>query len=683
MAIGVALPEPVMAQQLEEVTVTARRRGENVQDVPIAITVITESEIARANIEQVADFVKLVPNVTFDNALNLGTNFLTIRGQTQSQYAPPPVAIVVDGVTTISPLQFNADEFDLRQIEVLKGPQGALYGRNAIAGAINLTTREPGNTFEGRYLVGYGRGEELRLRAWTSGPIIADKLAASVGFSYTDRGGQVRNITTGENVDRYDDVTGQMRVIAKPSDSLSVDFKYRYSSTHGYDPAYITSRSRNPRVNDDPIDANRKGENPRILQDASVKADWTTNLGTATAILAYMHVREDVSPDFDFSPLDIIRVAQHEREYGISQEFRFASPRSDRLRWLVGTYHVRSTRGLGAEIYVDPFYFGLTPRPTSANFQLSRTFDVNKYENYSGFGQIEYDLAPTLELAMALRYDSDTNQQNGVRDAAFRKLQPKGTLTWKPERGLVLYGSIGQGFRAGDFNAAAATFGSPVIQAESATTYEVGIKSQLLGQRLVANAAAFYTDLSNGQFKLFDAGGATNVGINIDSTRIYGFELETTAMISDELSLSAAVGYTSTEVEKFTPPPGYRGSTASYVGATPPRVPDYTINFAVNYERPLTGTLNLFAHGAYRRTGSFYWDLENKYRRDPVDDLDLRIGVRDPDGKWSVAAWAKNALNDRSTADYQPFTNSGHPLGIDAYYFAVGARYGVDLTYRF
>lgn len=678
-----AVPAASQESIFEEVVVTARRRNENLQEVPIAISVITEDDVEKLGITRVADFVKLVPNVIFDSALNLGTNYLTIRGQTQSQYSPPPAAIVVDGVLTISPLQFNVDEFDLQQIEVLKGPQGALYGRNAIAGVINLTTRKPGDEFEGRLLAGYGRGEEYKARASVSGPLIADRLYASIGVAHTDRRGQVNNITTGGYTDHYEDTTGRLRVVATPTDSVELDLKYTYSDTKGSDPAYIVSRSGDPRDMGDPVDANREGANPRDLHDLAAKLDWEIDAGTFTLILAHVDAEEDVAADFDFTPLDIFRVEQSQEEYGFSQELRFSSNQDRELRWLLGAYHVKSTRKLGANIYADPFFLGLTPVPTSAELLIDSSFDINRYENYSGFGQVEYDLSSRLELAFALRYDEDTNEQNGTIEATFSKWQPKATLTFHASPAHVVYSSIGEGFRAGDFNASGATYGERVIKAETATTYELGVKSRLFGNRLATNFAVFYTDLENGQFKLFDAGGATNVGINIDKTRLQGFELETSAMIVEGLTVNAAIGYTDAEIEEFTPPTGFGGSTDVYVGNRPPRVPDYSFNAGFDYERPISARLNAFLRTDYRRIGDWYWDPENDYSREAVDNLDVRVGVRAVDASWALTGWVKNALDEKVTGDYQPFSNSGHPLGIDVYYPAVGVTYGVEVAYNF
>ena len=683
-------PQPAASsatQDLEEITVTARRRNESLQNVPIAVTVLTTQDIARAGIKSVSDYANLTPNVTFDNALSLGNNYLTIRGQTQSQYAPPPAAIVIDGVLTISPLQFNVDEFDLQQIEVLKGPQGAIYGRNAIAGAINITTLKPGPDFESNVLAGYGSGDEWKGKASVSGPVIPGLLYVLAGVSDTDRRGQVRNITTDTYSDKLKDLTTRVRAVITPADDVEGDIKYTYSDTKGHDPDYITSRSGDPAINSDPLDANREGFNPRTIQDLSGKLNWNTSIATATMTLAYVDVSEYVTEDLDYSPLDILAARQSQHDSGFSQELRFAAPAGDALHWLIGGYHLTETRTRAAEIYVDPYYFGLTPAPSSADVLFSNAFDRNHYQTWSAFGQIGYDFTSQWSTEFDLRYDADTLTQTPTvgeeRHAAFSKAQPKGTVTYKPVSDLTLYASVGQGFRSGDFNASTASFGNAVVRAEVATTYELGAKSRLFDNRLTLNAAVFETHLKDGQFTLFDAVGATNVGVNIDNTRIRGFELESALRLMEGLKITASFGYTDPKIMAFTPPPGFSGTAATYIGNLPPRVAKETANLGLDYDVPLMSGIDLFVRPQYRYIGTEFWDPENNYKRPDQNLLDLRVGLRQAEDRWTVTGWVKNALNEKKTADYEPYADTGLPTGKDVYYPSVGTMYGVELTYRF
>lgn len=675
------------SSSLEEITVTARRRSERLQDVPIAVTVLTSDDITRAGIESVGDFVNLTPNVTFNNALNLGRNFLTIRGVVQSIYGPPPAAIVVDGVLQMSPLQFNVDEFDMQQVEVLKGPQGAIYGKNAIAGAINMSTLKPGPEFQARGLVSYARGDEWQSKASIGGPVIPGVLSVLGGVSYTDRRGQVRNVTTGTYSDKLEDVTGRLRVVLTPSEHLEADLKYTYSDAKGHDPDYALSRSGNPAISSDPIESNRAGTNPRKLHDLSGRLTWSPSFATTTLTLAYVDVEESLTEDLDYAAVDFLAAAQDQYDRGFSQELRFASPEGGRFNWLFGGYHVRSRNDIGVRLFVDPFYLGLAPTATSADTVISSSYDRNHDETWSGFAQVSYDLTSQLTVEAALRYDNDTVRQETTdgtaRRVRFSKSQPKGTLTWKPATNMTFYGSVGRGFRSGTFNASDATFGSAVVRAEVATTYEVGTKTQLLDRRLTLNAALYETDLDNGQFYLFDAAAGTNVRINIDKTQIRGLELEAALRVLERFSVHTSFGYTDPKIEAFSPPPGYRGEASTYIGREPPRVSKITANLGFDVDIPISEGLYLFLRPDYRFIGRYFWNLENSYRRPNQELLNVRAGLGDADDRWAITGFIQNALNDKVTGDYAPFVNSGHPSGLDVYYPPVGSIYGIEMTYRF
>jgi len=683
-------PQRTHATALDEIVVTARRRDEALREVPIAITAITAEEVERSGVRGVADIARLTPNVTYATALSFGTNFLTIRGQTQTDYAPPPAAIVVDGVLTISPLQFNVDEFDVSQIEVLKGPQGAIYGRNAIAGAINITSRKPGDSFEARGLVGYGRGDDWRAKASVSGPVVPGLISVLAGVSFQDRRGQIKNITTGNYSDKGEDLTGRVRVVVTPADNVEFDLKYTYSDAKGRDPAFVVNPSRDVSNVSYPFDANRIGSVPRKLHDLSGRGVWDFGAATATLTLAYVDIKENIFVDFDFSPLDILNIDQFQKQSGFSQELRFTSPSSGKLRWLFGGYHVKYKRGIGADIFIDPFFLGLAPAPTGANLPLISTNDRNRYETWSAFGQAEYEILDDLVAEVAIRYDDDKLKQRSLavpgapeRRANFSKWQPKATLTYKGIDDTIIYAAVGQGFRSGDFNASNATFGNAVVSAESATNYEVGSKTRLLGGELLLEGSLFWTDLKDGQFKLFDSRASTNVGINIDKTRIKGFEVAAVLRVAQGIRLNSSVGYSDAKVKEFTPPLNFAGSAADFVGKTPPRVSKWTFNVGADIDMSVSDSAEIYFRPEYRYISKFAFDLGNNYVAPHQDLLDMRLGVRSKDAGWSVTGWVKNALNTKVTPSYQPAVLTGHPLGIDAFYPPVGATYGIELGFQF
>ena len=210
------------ANEIEEIVVTATKRNESLTQVPIAISVFTEDAIAAAGITRAADFLSDTPNVTFieDNA---GEAYINIRGQTSVRNSDPNVAIVIDGVTLSSTKPFNSDLFDLQQIEVLKGPQSALYGRNAAAGAIVITTKQPGDEFEGHVIASRGSFNSTRISLGAGGPV-TNALKVNVAGSLRDTDGPFTSETSGQKVEASRTDSGRMRLIYEPDDRLKVDF---------------------------------------------------------------------------------------------------------------------------------------------------------------------------------------------------------------------------------------------------------------------------------------------------------------------------------------------------------------------------------------------------------------------------------------------------------------------------
>lgn len=209
---------------LEEILVTSRRRSETLQDVPIAVQAFNAAAIERAGIERPEDFLQLTPNVHFIQTTNVGETQVHIRGVIQPRDSEPPFAYVVDGVLLPNPNAFNQELVDIQQIEVIKGPIGSIYGRNAIGGAILVTTQKPSNEFEGMIKAGYEvEGEEYNVSGYVSGPLVEDKLFARITAAYVDREGYFENITLNEKEDRFEEALVRGRLVWQATENLEFD----------------------------------------------------------------------------------------------------------------------------------------------------------------------------------------------------------------------------------------------------------------------------------------------------------------------------------------------------------------------------------------------------------------------------------------------------------------------------
>src|SRR5579859_879341 len=387
IAAIVAIPAPAQTSDLAEIIVTARKRDESFQSVPITVDVFTAQRIQSAGIESPRDFVALVPNMTLVEVQNVGNSFITVRGISQARNSEPSVAVLVDGVLETNPYEVDQELTDIKQIEVLKGPQGALYGRNAIGGAILIHTADPSDHFEGAGKLGVGNGLSEKAQLAVSGPIDSAgtlKYRASLNFYNTD--GYLQNTYLDRKADPYRDYSGRLRLLWKPADEFSADlrvFRDRVQTTAYY---YVIPRDDEanpfssfttpPNANDvsSPIQNNNLGTDDRDVLDTALKLDYTAPFGTFTAITDYNQTKEiDTGDAYDFRPVttsiayqDFFAAippalggpldesqAQFIEVSTESQELRFTSNPVGGFSWIAGAYFVHTERFISTDNIVD------------------------------------------------------------------------------------------------------------------------------------------------------------------------------------------------------------------------------------------------------------------------------------------------------------------------------------------
>ena len=296
--------------------VTARKRDESLRDVPMTVSVFTEQAIESAGIQKPGDFIAQVPNMQLVETQNAGSAFVVIRGISQARNSEPSVAVLVDGVLENNPAEFNKELFDIQQIEVLKGPQGALYGRNAIGGAIIIRTKEPSDELEGQVRLGYGNGSSIRAQGAFSGPVgSSDTLKFRASLSYNESDGFLDNVFLGSKADPAEELSGRLRLLWQPGDAFSADLRLSASQLDTRALYFVIPRDDEanpfssfttpPDANDvtTPIRLDNPGVNTRDLLTGALKLDFETGLGTLTTVSAYNSTEEVLTGDaYDFRP---------------------------------------------------------------------------------------------------------------------------------------------------------------------------------------------------------------------------------------------------------------------------------------------------------------------------------------------------------------------------------------------
>jgi iron complex outermembrane receptor protein len=622
------------------------------------------------------------------------------------------VAVLIDGVQMANPSQFNQELFDIDTIQVLKGPQGAVYGRNAIGGAIIINTKRPSDVLEGNVTLGTDSGPGIRVRGGMSGPI-SDTLSYRATGSFFDTKGYIRNAFLNDDADPFRDVSGRLRLLWEPSNELSADVRVYASGVRTQALYFNITES----VNDTslPVRVNNPGVNERNMFGTSLKLDYVTARGTLTSVTAYDWFNELLTGDqFDFLPIPesvLFRFfgadqAQHQflDVKAVSEALHFASPAARRVRWIVGGYAIATDRFISTGNVFD-LGTGEVPevrREPLPLFNPQFTYLADAQDNFAWavFGNVDVDLTDTLELSTALRYDRDSRENTTrtpaefipaplagiafpgqVRTHTWDDVQPRVTLRHKPTPDSTLYVGYSRGFRSGGFNqtgvgAAGIAGVTDLFDAETADTFEGGAKAEFLDKRVSTNVSIYHTRAKGTYFFVFDPNTSTqNLG-NLDRVDYTGAEIEVQGRILDGFDGYVGLGFTDSDIKESR-------RAAGDVGNEAPLVSRYTANVGLQYRHVLRTGLSAFVRSDVEVIGPTWFYPDNFTERDPVRLLNVRAGI---DGtSWSAAVWAKNLTDTQYNAEWSPgpmfFPNPGYTNNF--VFKAMPRRWGADLSYRF
>jgi iron complex outermembrane receptor protein len=664
---GPGLAQEAEAPKVEQVVVTAQKRLERLQDVPVSVKAFTAKQIEAAGIGSTQDFINLTPNMSFDQSFTYGNSFVVLRGVTQINNADSPVAVVVDGVPQGNQKQLRMNLFDVERIEVLKGPQGALYGRNAIGGAINIETRQPGNALEGFAGLSYGTGNTLELSAGLGGALVPDRVLFRVAGMTKRSDGLLTNTYLGREVDAVDrDDNLRAKLLIRASDKVQVDL--RASGTDVVAGATYDSIV----VDGDPGTmyaprTNLLGRTRGRTGDFSAKVDIELAAGTLTSITGYTDLKEGYRGDVDFSNPDDLPggffgfgfQAGQGQDLGVrmlSQELRFTSPDGRPVRWIAGLYHLDTRRTLDTRAFID------VDGTLEQYDDLSKVIVNNSESNHNlasaVFGQVDMDFGKDWTLSAALRHDRDRRQQTDrntgdERSATYSKTQPKFTLTHRFDRDTVAYGTMSTGFRSGGFNAP----GIPDFRPETLSNFELGYKTVTLGGRLMLNTALFAARSKDFQYFLVDGARLAQIISNIDRVDLRGVDIDWRWLPVRGFEVDGGLGITDSTIKRNTAEPDSVGKH------TPKNVP-FKLNLGLQYGMPLGGGIEGLVRVDWEHRARKYWHPDNQAVSPALDLFGLRVGVRDAKDRWSLTLVGRNLTNEQYYADINASKYSGLPYDI-------------------
>jgi iron complex outermembrane receptor protein len=693
---------------LEEIVVTAQRRAERLQDVPISISAIGSEALAARGVNDLTSLNGAVPglNITGFAAAN-ASNLVSLRGVAGQ---PLPIgggqatAIYLDGVYLARPEAAFFALDDVERIEVLRGPQGTLYGRNATAGAINIITREPGDQPAGGIDVSYGNYEAISARGSLSGPL-GGGFAAGLSASYEDRDGYFTNTVTGTEPDARDAYTVRGKVrYASPADKFTATLAADTSETNGRDlvrSIYNTSAPTGVYVgigdyDKVSLDAADLGRAENRGKGASLSLNYNVNDALQlTSITSYREIDSYRGYDADATAtVQLLNVAATTNE-AWNQEVR-ALLTLDRLRLTAGANYFR-----------EEATFGFSSRSPTLPVVLLSPYDTTELEAVAVFSQLEFDITDRLTAVAGLRYNDEQREftvdyRRGPTPGLFTfgeieddEWIPSAGLNFKLAPDLLVYAKASRGYQAGGFNVTpGGNVATPdTFEPEQLWAYEVGLKSQFLDRRMTLNAAAFYYDYQDLQVR-----GTTGIGVitidNAASSTVQGIETSFSWAVVQDLLIGAHLSYLDSTYDEFCQgisggaplgsdplcAPAFVGQPASAdrSGNWLNQAPEWSGGASVDYNRSI-GAGTLLAHADYSYESTAYYTPTNEsiLQSGGWDRINARIGYRLENGP-EVYVFGKNLGSDR----YLSWNVRASPTVVQ---IAVNdpRTYGVGVKYRF
>jgi iron complex outermembrane receptor protein len=669
---------PPQEQEIE-IFVTAEKTPENPLNVPIGLTVLPKDVIEDAQINTIRDVAANTPNF-FTSVGDRAFNFYSIRGISNSNFlVRDSVGFYLDDVPIEYYHQFFPGQlFDLQQVEILKGPQNTLYGRNSIGGVVNITSRPPSDVLEAELGLEYGTNNQRRIQASVSNMLIPDKLGFRLSGIYSARDGFSENTLLNEDANSQSDLGGRLNLLWTPAPDWSVSFNLLGAVSNDEGTVYAEIGQEDPFK----IEENRIADLDLKANAQSLKVVYDSDNLRFTSITARNFSNVGYISDGDYTAEDLYSFDSEVSSTIWSQELRLQSPTNAKTwNWLLGVYaqdrsfdvnrqQVEYTRTGAALFGIPDTRFGDT---------------IAKYDQttLAAFGQVDFTPIDPLTLTLGLRYEYSRDELersdrletfDGVSTTSGElresidgdALLPRFALTYRFSPNVAAYGSITRGYRPATLNYSIPDSLLNDVRQESSWNYEIGLKSSWLKDRLFFNFSAFINDIDDYQVLLpNDQGFFTD--ITNAQARVVGFEAEAKAIPLQGLELTAGFGYANAKYTDYTNP--FTGE--SFNGNKLPYAPEYTFNLAAQYRSPG----GFFSRLELQGLGTYFFNDANSLKQDSLVLVNTRIGY---EFRQSGLYLFANNLFDR-----EYFTAAFAPFGVPRANYGDRRTIGIQFQTRF
>lgn len=631
-------------KELETVTVTAQKTEEDVQKVPISISVLNEYDIEDNGIRTVSNIANYVPNFQQFSVGGAGMYSPSMRGLVSDIHTlASPVGTYIDGIPYTNTIGNDVTLEDIQRIEVLRGPQGTLYGKNAYAGVLNIITKKPDNEFNGKIKASFGSDEKREYSFSVNGPIIQDKFFAGISYKHYEKNGFIKNEYLNKWDDNRKDDAVKLILRTTPSDNLDISLISTYLKKDDGTTTVMPINAPDLRK----TNSDMQGYTRSKSLSHALKFEYALEDMDFSSVTTYKNYDDIRGTDYDYSPQQIAHSKVDGNYKNYSQEFKL-NGKNDNLKWLTGLYLERDKQ--------NPFF---------TRNDITTTKGQTQSDSFGVFVNTNYNINNNLILIAGLRYDKDKVETKDYlntykNDKSYSELSPKIGLEYLVNDNITSYVSATKGYKAGGYYMMAPA-NLKSYDKETMWNYEVGLKSKSLDDRLKLSLALYYMDIKDMQVTsnltpfsayISNAATATNKGL----------EIETSYQILDSLNLFANLGYSQIKFDK------YQDALGNYSGNYNPYAPKYNYSFGAKY-RDDNG---IFAQLNFNGQSSFYTDKANNYKNDAYIIANAKIGYETED--YDIYLYCNN-INDKKY-DVEGYFN---------YYTMLSdpREIGLQLTYRF
>ncbi|HWU81603.1 MAG TPA: TonB-dependent receptor [Caulobacter sp.] len=687
LASAMAVAPAAFAQETKvgEVIITAQKRSENLQDVPVSVAAIG-GERLQSTFAAGDDILALsakAPGLYAESSNGRAAPRFYIRGLGNADFdlaASQPVSIIQDEVVLENVVLKSSPIYDLDHVEVLRGPQGTLFGRNTTAGIVKFDTVKPSEEFKGRASASYGSYNTMTFDGGVGGAIVPGKVAARASLLIQHRDNWIDNAYTKKNdaLGGFDERAARLQVLFTPTDQLSALFNVHGRDLDGTAAVFRAniltkgSNKLNGNYDRDTVYFDAGDNNPQNYKGVGASANVEYDFGGAklTSITAYENTHGYSRGDIDggnptgpgFIPFQSDTQDGIKNLFQWTQEVRLASDTDGPLSWQVGGFYFDTKY----DIRTNPFF---APATTLRQ----------KNKAWAAFGQASYKVSDQLTLTGGLRYtddDKDMNVVSGPNPAAPVSVSDS-QVSWdlsafyKVDEDVSVYAKVASGFRGPSIQGRDIAFFSPASAAKSETimSYELGLKSELMDRRVRLNGAVFAYTIDDPQFSAVGGGSNSNRLINAKKGEAYGLELDSEFVVTPNFVVTAGYSYAHTKIKDSTLAVApcaactvtdtLNAAGQALVNGNPfPNAPKYTFDFTARYAYPVASG-ELFAFTDWKvqgYTNLFLYQSKEFYSKGDFEG-GLKLGYANKEGGWEVAAFARNITNESNIKGAIDFNN--------------------------